>query len=107
MWRRRFDTLGKLTHDLSDSLNATAAGIPTVQGHFIMPLIGLWDSPAVRGHTHRPWTVGAPARWAGVNFPKSINLADVELGLIRTCGNQNDPCHSLLTNSLTHAMTPV
>ena len=27
------------------------------------------------GATHRSWVVGAPARWAGVNFPTGINPA--------------------------------
>ena len=26
------------------------------------------------GASHRPWAVGAPARWAGFNFPTGINL---------------------------------
>ena len=37
--------------------------------------IGISDSPTARGLTHRPRAVGAPAQWAGVNFPTCINLA--------------------------------
>ena len=51
--------------------------------------IGILDSPTTRGHTHRPRAVGAPALWAGVDFPTGINLAqcsahtaDVELGFM-------------------------
>ena len=36
--------------------------------------IGLSDSPTAREYTHRSWAVGAPARWAGVNFPRVPNL---------------------------------
>ena len=28
------------------------------------------------GASHRPWAVGAPARWAGFNFPTGINNGD-------------------------------
>ena len=84
----------------SASLNATGGGPPTVRGHFILPLHGgesdcpiateavcprtvggpppvafrLADAPTVQGHTHCPWTVGAPAQWAVVNFPRVSNL---------------------------------
>ena len=36
--------------------------------------IELSDSPTARGHTLCPRAVGAPARWAGVNFPRVSNL---------------------------------
>ena len=32
--------------------------------------IRLTDSFTVQGHTHCPQAVGAPARWAGVDFPR-------------------------------------
>ena len=37
--------------------------------------IGISDTPNAQGLTHRPQSVEAPARWAGVNFPTGINLA--------------------------------
>ena len=42
----------------------------------------LWGGPAAvadalthrGGASHRPWAGGAPARWAGFDFPTGINL---------------------------------
>ena len=36
--------------------------------------IRLSDSFTVRGHAHCPQAAGAPARWAGVDFPRVSNL---------------------------------
>ena len=33
-----------------------------------------WTHPPLGGQTHRPQAVGAPAWWAGVNFPRVSNL---------------------------------
>ena len=53
---------------------------PTTQGQWkCPPLVGgpaaVADALTHRGGaSHRPWAVGAPARWAGFNFPRVSNL---------------------------------
>ena len=72
----------------SNCLIATGAGPPTTGGHYwadirqlnltnpfsVPSLIGLSDSTTAQRHSHRPRAVGAPAQWAGVDFPRVSNL---------------------------------
>ena len=62
--RYRFDNLGKLA--------------PALQ-YKVLPGAGGWTcccgNHTIIGFAHRSRAVGAPARWAGVNFPTGVNLA--------------------------------
>ena len=63
---------------------ATGGGPPTGRGQYKVPPTGGWTSACgdqnvglthQAGATHCSRAVGAPARWAGGDFPTGINLA--------------------------------